>query len=255
MSDLLRGSEAEVLSTYGKLNWFCDDTTGKEAKIKDYPHTLILGGRTYHRELFIRGVIESLRYLGWKIIIISDNAGSLTDLDNKENIIATSTNSAVIVKITQWVQDEAYRRISNKYSDNNLSIGDTAPILFIVNDYVELSMAVEAILGASEFNKFVNNINRINKVGREYRIHLMLSDYANSKKYINSSLLANCSQNIVIENEVNTNNEKAQTVKMYANDDSNNSSLYHEEIFSIDALKSSSKIENPFGKPLFVYDK
>jgi hypothetical protein len=178
------GSKAEAIARYPSARWVLGvDARGNviDTSIKAFPHVLVVGSTGGGKSTWARGMLESLRVSGW-MLFIGDGKGSdyvsLTELPNVV-MVSPSSDPAQHVILVHRVRVEMERRFEQAAAAKRAGKADTAfnypPIVLLLDEFAFMRQRVQDIGGKEKDAFFANDVEVILRLGREVRVHAVLS--------------------------------------------------------------------------------
>ncbi len=149
-----------------------------EFDFKTYHHWLIIGPTGSGKSVLLGSVIEELRAQGTAVFLGDGKNSDYAGLVGLANIVAVSSSSAEHVRLVHAGYEELSRR--RKIGEERKAAGlplDFAPWVIILDEFATMRNEVAAAF--EEFplrdKRFLEDLRALFKVGRQFRIHVILA--------------------------------------------------------------------------------
>ncbi|MDD4865601.1 MAG: type IV secretory system conjugative DNA transfer family protein [Mycobacterium sp.] len=165
--------------------------------LKSYHHWLVIGGTGSGKSVFVRGIIEQLRAGGIPILAGDGKGTDYTSLNGEAQIVMISSSPAEHPRLVHAAVEELTRR--RDIAQRRKAQGHPDPMAFpawmiILDEFATMRNEVAARYEEhpSKDNPFVDDLRVMFKVGREFRLHMMLSTQDLYAKTIPRDILGQC---------------------------------------------------------------
>jgi hypothetical protein len=170
-----------------------------EVDLAKNPHAVVFGGTGRGKTVLALSVIESCRTAGWMIFIGDSPGSSYQALRQQAGICAISLHAAEHVRMVRMVADELRARQSDAISRRKA--GERTPfrcppLLLVLDDFGRMLAAVKDQFGSAF--ELVSDILLILRIGREFKVHLIVTTQDPSPRSIPSSMLDNFSVRVAL---------------------------------------------------------
>lgn len=186
----------EAIRRYEHTRWML----GKDARgralsfpMTTQPHALVVGGTGGGKSVWARSVIETLRtgYTdpdtgkdaggGWLIWCVDGKGSDYSALDGQPGIamVAPRSDTALVAVMVRYIREEAAERFET--ANERYRAGDPDPFrgmqpwLLLIDEFSAMSMEMDSVFGAKASTAFRQDIDLILRLGRECRVHVVLT--------------------------------------------------------------------------------
>ncbi|AGB26995.1 DNA segregation ATPase, FtsK/SpoIIIE family (plasmid) [Mycobacterium sp. JS623] len=168
-----------------------------EYALKDYHHWLIIGGTGSGKSVFVRGIIEQLRAGGIPILAGDGKGTDYTSLNGEAQMVMISSSPAEHPRLVHAAVQELSRR--RRVAQERKAAGHPDPMGFpawaiILDEFATMRNEVAGLYEEhpGKDNAFVEDLRVMFKVGREFRMHMMLSTQDLYARTIPRDILGQC---------------------------------------------------------------
>lgn len=196
--DRVAQSKADALDIYPSYRVRLGvDALGEVLEIdpSKFPHTLIVGGTGSGKSVFIRGVIiELARAAGWQIGLGDGKTTDYESMNGENNIIAVSQSAADHVRLARLFVDELHARQLDAKTRKRQRLADPfqrPPMMLLLDEFATMRSHVESTYGKDGLRKFVEDLKELTRVGREFKIHVVIATQEVYRETIDGQLLGN----------------------------------------------------------------
>lgn len=164
------------------------------------PHALFFGGTGSGTSVLTRTVIESFRSAGWMIFIGDGKAADYEGLHRQPGIVAISQRTADHVRMVRIVADELRGRQADAVARRKAGergLFPCPPLLLLLNEYAVMRADIRDEYGA-DVHEFDSDVQFITRIGREFRVHVIVATQDLSPRNIPTSLLENLSTRVAL---------------------------------------------------------
>jgi hypothetical protein len=162
-----------------------------------YHHWLIIGGTGSGKSVFVRGIIEQIRAAGIPILAGDGKNTDYTSLNGEAQMVMISSSSAEHPRLLRAAAEELDRR--RAIAMRRKAAGDPNPFAFpawviILDEFARMRTEVAGLYEnhPSKDQPFLDDLQFMFKVGREFRMHMMLSTQDLYAKTIPRDILGQC---------------------------------------------------------------
>lgn len=186
------------------------DGTILEIDLAKLPHALFIGGTGSGKSVFARAVIEHFRTGGWMLFLGDGKGTDYEGLHRQPGIVAISQTTADHVRMVRMVADELKGRQADaikrkrkiakllqeadgdpiKIAAIDLDPFQRPPLLLLLDEYATMLAHINTKYGRETFEQ---DLLFITRVGREFKVHLILSTQEAYRTTIPGTLLGNLS--------------------------------------------------------------
>ncbi|MDE8647546.1 FtsK/SpoIIIE domain-containing protein [Rhodococcus qingshengii] len=162
-----------------------------EIDLAKLPHCLFIGGTGSGKSVFARAVIEHFRVAGWMLFLGDGKGTDYEGLHRQRGIVAISQRTADHVRMVRMVADELRGRQKDAKLRKRAGHQDPfqrPPLLLLLDEYATMLANVKAEYGHEAFEQ---DLLFITRVGREFKVHLILSTQEAYRSTIPGALLGN----------------------------------------------------------------
>ncbi len=170
-----------------------------EVDLAKNPHAVLFGGPGSGKTVLALSVIESCRTAGWMIFIGGGCANDYQSLRQQAGICAISLRTAEHVRMVRMVADELRARKSDAISRRKAGERNPfrcPPLLLVLDDFGRMLAAVKDQFGSAF--ELVSDILLILRIGREFKVHLIVTTQDPSLSTFPSNLLDHISARIAL---------------------------------------------------------
>lgn len=173
------------------------DAGGERLEIdpSKFPHTLIVGGTGSGKSVFIRGlIIELARAAGWQIGVGDGKTTDYESMNGENNIIAVSQSAADHVRLVRMFVDELHARQADAKTRKRQRLSNPfqrPPMMLLLDEYATMRAHVESMYSKEGLKKFVEDLKELTRVGREFKIHVVIATQEVYRETIDGQLLGN----------------------------------------------------------------
>ncbi|MFZ2172905.1 MAG: FtsK/SpoIIIE domain-containing protein [Rhodococcus sp. (in: high G+C Gram-positive bacteria)] len=164
-----------------------------EIDLAKLPHALFIGGTGSGKSVFARAVIESFRAAGWMLFLGDGKGTDYEGLHRQPGIVAISQRTADHIRLVRMVADELRGRQADAQKRKRAGDSDPfqrPPLLLLLDEYATMLANIKGQFGADEFEE---DLLFITRVGREFKVHLILSTQEAYRDTLPGQLLGNMS--------------------------------------------------------------
>lgn len=200
MPEVIVDSPEEAIRRYDKFSIGIGvDELGQhlDYRLKVYHHWLIIGGTGSGKSVFVRGIIEQLRAGGVPILAGDGKGTDYTSLNGEAQMVMISSGPAEHPRLVHAAVQELSRR--RQIAQERKSAGHPDPMGFpawviILDEFATMRNEVAGLYEEhpSKDNPFVEDLRVMFKVGREFRMHMMLSTQDLYARTIPRDILGQC---------------------------------------------------------------
>jgi hypothetical protein len=165
--------------------------------LKTYHHWLIIGGTGSGKSVFVRGIIEQLRAAGIPILAGDGKGTDYTSLNGEAQMVMISSGPAEHPRLVHAAVEELSRR--RQTAQERKAAGHPDPMAFpawviILDEFATMRNEVAGLYEdqPSKDNPFIDDLRMMFKVGREFRMHMMLSTQDLYARTIPRDILGQC---------------------------------------------------------------
>ncbi|MHD0294462.1 FtsK/SpoIIIE domain-containing protein [Rhodococcus qingshengii] len=164
-----------------------------EIDLAKYPHALFIGGTGSGKSVFARAVIESFRAAGWMLFLGDGKGTDYEGLHRQPGIVAISQRTADHMRMVRMVADELRGRQAD--AQRRKRAGEAQPfqrppLLLLLDEYATMLANIKGQYGHDEFEA---DLLFITRVGREFKVHLIISTQEAYRDTLPGQLLGNMS--------------------------------------------------------------
>ncbi|WP_301850432.1 FtsK/SpoIIIE domain-containing protein [Rhodococcus pyridinivorans] len=168
--------------------------TGEELAINlaKSPHSLVIGGTGTGKSVFARGVIESFRSAGWMLFLGDGKGTDYEGLHGQAGVVAISQSTPDHVRLVRMVRDELVGRQADAQRRRRLGQQDPfqrPPLLLLLDEYATMRAQIKDQYGSTD--EFESDLKTIARLGREFKVHMILSTQEAYRDTIPGQLLGN----------------------------------------------------------------
>lgn len=196
--DRVAQSKADALDIYPSYRVRLGvDALGEVLEIdpSKFPHTLIVGGTGSGKSVFIRGdIIEPARAAGWQIGLGDGKTTDYESMNGENNIIAVSQTAPDHVRLARLFVDELHARQLDAKTRKRQRLADPfqrPPMMLLLDEFATMRAHVESTYGKEGLKKFVEDLKELTRVGREFKIHVVIATQEVYRETIDGQLLGN----------------------------------------------------------------
>lgn len=161
-------------------------------------NALVVGGTGSGKSVLMRTVIESFRTAGWMIFIGDGKGSDYQGLHHQPGICAISRRAADHVRLVRMIADELRARQSDAIVRNASGEADTfhrPPLVLVLDEYANLLAAVDSAYGRESFE---DDLRFVARVGREFKVHLIMSTQEAHARTLNVGLLGHMGLRVLL---------------------------------------------------------
>lgn len=176
------------------------DADGRTLEIDpaSFPHMVIVGGTGSGKSVFNRGLIEVYRSQGWMVVLGDGKGTDYTGLIGYNNIVAVGQTTADILRLVRMVADELRARQAHaKRTQREGGGGDPfrrPPIVLLLDEYATAKANIYGDYGKD--HTLVEDLKFITRVGREFKVHLIIATQELYRDTIDGQILGNIQMRI-----------------------------------------------------------
>jgi hypothetical protein len=168
-----------------------------EYRLKVYHHWLIIGGTGSGKSVFVRGIIESFRAAGCPLLVGDGKGTDYTSLVGAAQMVMISSSPAEHVRLVHAAVEELARR--RRTAHLRKAAGHPDPMAFpprvvILDEFATMRAEIASLFDdqPSKDQPFIEDLRILFKVGREFRIHMILSTQDLYARTIPRDILSQC---------------------------------------------------------------
>lgn len=149
-----------------------------EFDFKTYHHWLIIGPTGTGKSVLLRGMIEEIRAQGAALWIADGKNSDYSAMVGLANIVMVSASNAEHVRLVHAAYEELARR--RKIGEERKQAGlplDFTPWVVILDEFATMRNEISAAFEEYPLKdkRFVEDLRALFKVGREFRIHIIVA--------------------------------------------------------------------------------
>lgn len=175
------------------------DELGNELRYRfeSHPHWLVIGGTGSGKSVFIRSIIEEIRAAGVPVFIGDGKRSDYTSLLGAPNVPMISMTPAEHVRLVLAVAQEIDRRrviAAKRKLSGHPNPYEFEPWVMILDELARMRVEVQDTYDGRTGNDsgFLKALEFLFKVGREFKVHVILSTQDLYAKTIPRDILSNC---------------------------------------------------------------
>ncbi|GAA3146945.1 hypothetical protein GCM10020255_025250 [Rhodococcus baikonurensis] len=164
------------------------------------PHALFFGATGSGKSVLTRTVIESCRSAGWMIFLCDGKGTDYEALHRQPGIAAISQRAADHMRMVRMVADELRGRQADAWERRQA--GERGPfprppLLLLLDEYATIRASIRDEYG-TDFHEFDSDVQHIARIGREFRVHVIVATQDPSPRTIPAPLLENLSTRVAL---------------------------------------------------------
>ncbi|MDZ7912988.1 MAG: FtsK/SpoIIIE domain-containing protein [Rhodococcus sp. (in: high G+C Gram-positive bacteria)] len=164
------------------------------------PHALFFGVTGSGKSVLTRTVIESCRSAGWMLFLCDGKGTDYEGLHRQPGIVAISQRTADHMRMVRMVADELRGRQADAWARRQA--GERGPfpcppLLLLLDEYATIRASIRDVYG-TDFHEFDSDVQLIARIGREFRVHVIVATQDPSPRAIPAPLLENLSTRVAL---------------------------------------------------------
>lgn len=159
--------------------------------LRKIPHALVIGSTGSGKSAFARTILESFRAAGWMVFLGDGKGVDYEGLHRQPGVVAISQREPDHVRLVRMVHDELMARQADAKARKRRGEADPfhrPPLLLLLDEYAVMRARIKATYGIEEFER---DLTIISQLGREFKVHLILSTQDAYRETVPGQLLGN----------------------------------------------------------------